>query len=182
MKRLLYTGRGFSLLELMIVVGMIGILSAVATPFILNWIPASRLQSTARDLLADFQLARMTAIKNNADVTLTFNPVAAAADGSCAGGSYTFTDTLSGNDVANRVMANGLCIASGLDPNLSPPIVVPAPVPVDFAAGDSYTGRGIAQFVGPGVRCIAVTDNSLRSDAVYVITMTTAGGVTLNRF
>lgn len=174
--------KGFSFTEVILAVLIIGVLSAIATPTILTWIPSSRLQSASRDLYADMQQAKITAIKENLPATLTFVTVGAAGDGTCAGGSYTFT--VGGVNVANRTMVNGLCIASARDPNIAELVAGLAPAPADpqqFAAGDGFTNRGLA-IGAPNSQAIAVTDNSLRSPAVFLITQTAAGGVRLSKF
>ena len=64
---------GFSLAEVMTVIAIIGIVSAIAVPGFLAWLPDYYLKSAARDLRASFQLARMTAIKTGTNCTITFN-------------------------------------------------------------------------------------------------------------
>ena len=64
---------GFSLAEVMTVIAIIGIVSAIAVPGFLAWLPNYYLKSAARDLRASFQLARMTAIKTGTNCTITFN-------------------------------------------------------------------------------------------------------------
>ena len=69
------TGResGFSLIELMVAIGVLSILAGIATPGFINWLPDYRLKSAARDLYSNFQLARITAIKSGTHCTITFN-------------------------------------------------------------------------------------------------------------
>lgn len=66
---------GFTLMELMMTVAVISILSAVAIPNIIGWLPKRHLQSSAVDVQVAINLSKMTAIKQNTDVVLIFNPV-----------------------------------------------------------------------------------------------------------
>ncbi|XOF32947.1 MAG: GspH/FimT family pseudopilin [Candidatus Electrothrix sp. YB6] len=64
---------GFSFAELMVVIALVGILSAIAVPNYLRSLPEKRLKNAARNLYADLQKARLLAVKSNKDVTVTFN-------------------------------------------------------------------------------------------------------------
>ena len=65
---------GVTLIELIIVVTVILILSAVAVPGYISWLPRYRLNSATDDLLSVLQQAKMRAIKENADVVVDFDP------------------------------------------------------------------------------------------------------------
>lgn len=62
---------GFTFIEVMTVVGIVGILSAVATPSFIKYIKQDRLVSTANELMSTFKMARSEAIKREKIVTLT---------------------------------------------------------------------------------------------------------------
>lgn len=76
--------RGFTLLELMITVALLGILAALAAPSFNSLIQSSRLTASANELVAALQMARMEAIRTNSRVE-----VCPSTNGSsCAGSDW----------------------------------------------------------------------------------------------
>ena len=65
---------GFTLAEVMVVIAIIGICSAIAIPSFIGWLPKYRLNSATSDLLGAMQSARLRALKDNASVVIEFNP------------------------------------------------------------------------------------------------------------
>jgi prepilin-type N-terminal cleavage/methylation domain-containing protein len=64
---------GFTFTELMVTIAIVAILASLAIPNFIAWLPNYRLQSGAEDIQSTLQLARITAIKENATVTVAFN-------------------------------------------------------------------------------------------------------------
>lgn len=64
--------RGFTLVEVMIAVAIIGILAAVATPLIIGSLPRYRLRAEVRELMINFKKAKIEAVKRNRDVVIAF--------------------------------------------------------------------------------------------------------------
>lgn len=64
---------GFTVAELMVVMAIVAILSAIAIPNYLAWLPKQRLRNASSDLRANMQHARLQAVKENASCTITFN-------------------------------------------------------------------------------------------------------------
>jgi type IV fimbrial biogenesis protein FimT len=77
---------GFTMVELMVVIGIIAILATIAVPNIISWLPNYRVKAAARDMVSNFQKARMEAVKTNTDVIITFTTGAYAPSGQV--GSY----------------------------------------------------------------------------------------------
>ncbi len=93
---------GFSLVELLVVVGMIAILTAVAVPLIITNIPIYRLKGAARTVVSDFQRAKLEAVKRNCDVEIRFTPGTYTAQGQV--GSYSIVEMSGGTTLFTRTM------------------------------------------------------------------------------
>lgn len=70
---MMHKDSGMSIVELMVVLSMLAILSAIAVPNYYAWLPKYRLSTSARDVLSDLEFARGIAIKENASVVVQFN-------------------------------------------------------------------------------------------------------------
>jgi len=66
--------RGFTLLELLLVVAMLGILGSIASLQLAPLLSSVRLDSGARQVASDLQAARMKAIVQNRRFRVTFRP------------------------------------------------------------------------------------------------------------
>jgi Tfp pilus assembly protein FimT len=64
---------GFSLTELMVIIGIIALMCGIAMPSIIGVLPKYRLGSAARDILGTFEFARLTAVKRNAVTLVTLD-------------------------------------------------------------------------------------------------------------
>lgn len=68
--------RGFTAMELMIVIGIIAIMCTIAFPAFSSFIPNIRFRDSVRELFMDMQSAKMEAIKRNSNVVIQVNSVA----------------------------------------------------------------------------------------------------------
>ena len=88
---------GVTLMELMVVMGIIVIAAAFTLPNISSWRASAKLNGAARDLASNFQVAKMEATKRNGVCAVTFN---IAVDD-------TLTDVIVYVDVAGDLVYNG---------------------------------------------------------------------------
>ncbi len=99
---------GYSLIELMVVLGIVATAAGVAVPLLLSTLDASRTQGAARYLSGRLHLARMEAVKRSANVALRFEGEDTA---------YRYAIYMDGN--GNGVLARD--INSGVDPRIGAP-------------------------------------------------------------
>ncbi|MDM8556034.1 GspH/FimT family pseudopilin [Desulfococcaceae bacterium HSG7] len=65
---------GFTMLETLIAVTIMAIIMGMGIPYIMGWLPNYRLRNAARDIHSNLQLARITAVKERVNCTVTFTP------------------------------------------------------------------------------------------------------------
>lgn len=65
--------RGFTLIELIVVLAVLGLITALAMPMFAGALPGARLKAAARDLGAELRYARAQAIAGNRETTLTID-------------------------------------------------------------------------------------------------------------
>lgn len=64
---------GFTLMEIMMVLALIAIMSAIAIPAIYTWLPGYRIKASARDIHGVAMKAKSEAVRRNVNAALTFN-------------------------------------------------------------------------------------------------------------
>jgi type II secretory pathway pseudopilin PulG len=84
--------RGYSLVELLVVVGMIGLFSLVTVPPMLSYMGQIRVRSATRVLNGDLRAARQRAITRNNPVTFSFLVGDADPGEAMEKGRYAFFD------------------------------------------------------------------------------------------
>lgn len=142
--------QGFSLIELMVAIAVIGILSAIAIPNFISYRENTKIRNVSRVLVTDLQYVKTLAVRENTDVTIVVS-----------GSDYTICfDDDEGNDcdpsedvIRSRNMPSGFAITN------------------DFAAeAVRFNGNGLASFVA----------DSFPVDQEATITLQTSGGQTAN--
>lgn len=90
---------GFTLVELMILISIVGITATVGTISLLNELPVMRLKSVSRDIFSTMIQAKVEAIRRGGSVAVSFNTL---------GNSYTmFFDNGDGGGVADNGLIDG---------------------------------------------------------------------------
>ena len=153
--------RGFTLVEVMIVLAILGILAAVATPMITAMLPRYHLRAEARELVINFKKAKMEAVKRNRDVLIHFTPETVGNPD--AGGSYL----LCVDD--NR---NGVCDAGEDLKTVTMRRNVRLSTNKNLVG---YTSRGLPWNNNLGTVTLKISDGT----RTYQVSMSIAGGIRL---
>lgn len=91
--------QGFTLVELMVVIALIGIMATLAIPSFISWVPNYRLKGATQLLYSSFQKARLEAVKRNTNVGISF---------STANGTYqVFVDDGTGGGISGNATRDG---------------------------------------------------------------------------
>lgn len=65
--------RGFSLIELMVTMGVIGLMAMIGLPSMQQWLERYRVRTAAQEIAAAMQLQRMRAVSQNSDFSIDFD-------------------------------------------------------------------------------------------------------------
>ena len=75
-KRWIKDERGVNLIELMVVVAVAAIVTAIAVPTYVSYLPFLKVRSAARDLISDLRYTRQQAVSENTNHRLIFSSIA----------------------------------------------------------------------------------------------------------
>lgn len=67
-----HTGRGFTLIEVLIVIGIMGMLMLISYPSIMNSLETRGLENTVRDIQSSMQVAKFQAVKTRINHRIRF--------------------------------------------------------------------------------------------------------------
>lgn len=93
---------GFTVIELLVAIGIIAVLAAIAVPLITANVPLFQLKGAARILVTDFQKAKLEAVKRNCNVEMRFST--GAYDPAGGVGSYQLVEMAGNSILASRTM------------------------------------------------------------------------------
>ncbi len=109
---------GFTLIEMMVAVAIVGALVAVAIPNYLDWNSKYKLKDAVVNLFGNLQLARMSAMNQNTTVTVT---ITQAASTNPVG--VTFTDAAGAAVLPPMNFVSGLSLTNAFGASVSSPQV-----------------------------------------------------------
>jgi len=66
-------GKGFTLTEVVVTLSILAVMTAISLPSYISWLPRHRLQTSARQIYDDLNLAKIRAVKDNTVARITFN-------------------------------------------------------------------------------------------------------------
>ena len=158
-----FSQQGFTFLELVLIVSVIGLIAAIAAFSIPEWRRNVRLRTTARDVISSFQFARVEAAKRNSSIL-----VQVTAGGAGVGDCTVFIDN--GQGVGGT--------ADDSTPNGSEAIRI-----LDLPARVSISGTTISPYVfntrgipTSGGGTVQLTNGK----KTYNVTLSPAGAISLN--
>ena len=123
--------RGFTIVELMVALTIVGIMAAVGTPLIATMIQNAKLGSATKSYTAGIQTARSEAIRRNVpvDFVLTDSSVAANVSGSANGKNWVVRWNEAGTQrlVEGKAAGDGSAQAGGNSVTIKGEVTAPSP-------------------------------------------------------
>jgi prepilin-type N-terminal cleavage/methylation domain-containing protein len=170
---------GFTLVEMMIVIAIVGLMVSVAVPNYLTWNQKYQLKDSVASLQANISLARMTAINNNITVTVTVTqatptvPVTVTFTNLAAGGAAVLPQTRMNTGIL-LTNAGGGAVAAPQDVQFSP-----MGRPATFGSTPAGAANLCISATGATVGCAGATAQALNfinaNGLNYRITITQSG-------
>jgi prepilin-type N-terminal cleavage/methylation domain-containing protein len=102
----MHKNSGYTIIEILTVIAIISIVLGIVVPNVLGWLPRYRLRSGAEEIQSTLQLARLGAIKQNKDATVTFDTT-----------NHTYLAEISGQTIKSGKMPAGIIIDSISNPD-----------------------------------------------------------------
>jgi len=127
--------RGFSLLELLVVVSIMGLLAVAGAPSLISWIGNTRVRASAESMANGLRLAQAEAVRRNASVIFTLVADPATLTASTSGVNWVLSVDGTASTVIQRKGSEGATrVAQG-------PVT---PIPTGFAGSIQFNGVGQA--------------------------------------
>jgi prepilin-type N-terminal cleavage/methylation domain-containing protein len=173
MTRYITNSKGTSLPELLITMAILGVVLGIAAPDYSKWVLKRQVNKESQKLFMDLMLARITAIKNNNDVIVTF---------SAANNTYQIHDDTNGDGSTTGETVKNVSLIPQIKFGFFGGVVDmegnAVANSVDLAAGGSvltFNSRGEAS-TGASVYLIPGSDAAISNDRLRAVSVVEATG------
>ena len=141
---------GYSLVEMLVVVAIIGILSLVTVPQFMNFMKQNKIRTSVRQFTAEVRGARQRAITRNFPTAISFTPGATPAGGGVRGryaiydfvpatNTWTLVNNYKNLDQSVYFMASDFALNAALDDNMNDIVFMPNGTIANIPAGVGLT-------------------------------------------
>ena len=173
LKRFLESKKGFTLIEIIVTMMIIGIVSAMAIPNFSKWREKHQIDGQAQKVYFDLMLARTAAVKSNNDVRVTFDLVA---------NTYTIHEDSNsdgvvdaGENLKNAILENNVQLAYNVGISDADDNAVTSAVSFGGAQVVVFDSRGQASSSG-SVLLLHSSDIGISNDRARLISVLQATG------
>ena len=164
------SSKGFTLPELLVVLAIIGIASAVAAPSVASWLTNWRTKTMARQLMTDLQAARMGAIAQTCSSTVTIDAL---------GNKYTIQVNGATVGIPRQLNAQNITVGGNTEPNpyFTPGVALGwTPATAQTTWTITFNSMGVPSFNPANVTTATISQGGAAS---YTLQVSPTGGITI---